>query len=60
MTAQVPTPVPYAGNAARHAQDAERDSQLSRRIAHLRLATFLIASACLLWTLSVIFALYVL
>ena len=52
MTGPVPTPVAYAGNAARHAQDAERDSQLSRRIAHLRLATFLMASAGLLWTLS--------
>ena len=52
MTVSHSTPVPYAGNAARHAGDAERDSQLSRRIAHLRLTTFLIASACLLWTLS--------
>ena len=45
-------PVPYAENAARHARDSEKETQLSARIARLRLTTFLVAAACLVWTLS--------
>jgi hypothetical protein len=44
--------VPYSDNAASHARDAARDSQLSTRISRLRLATFLSATAILVWTLS--------
>jgi MutS domain V len=45
-------PVPYAVNAARHAGDAEKEAQLSTVIARLRLTTFLVAAAVLVWTLS--------
>jgi hypothetical protein len=48
----VTPPVPYAENAARHARDAGHDARLSKRIARLRLTTFLVAAACLVWTLS--------
>jgi hypothetical protein len=48
----VTPPVPYADNAARHASDGEKEAQLSKVIARLRLTTFLIAAAILLWALS--------
>jgi hypothetical protein len=44
--------VPYAGNAARHAGDCEKEAQLSKLIARLRLVTFLIGAAILVWTIS--------
>jgi hypothetical protein len=48
----VTPPVPYAENAARHARDGEQEAQLSKVIARLRLATFLVAAAVLVWALS--------
>jgi MutS domain V len=45
-------PVPYAQNASRHAADGEREAQRSTLIARLRLTTFLVAAAVLVWTLS--------
>ena len=45
-------PVPYAENAARHARDGEQEAQRSKVIARLRLTTFLVAAAILLWALS--------
>ena len=45
-------PVPYGENAARHARDGVREAQRSTLIARLRLATFLVAAAVLVWTLS--------
>ena len=46
------SPVPYAGNAVRHAADSVREGRQSTIIARLRLATFLAAAALLIWTLS--------
>jgi hypothetical protein len=45
-------PVPYGENAARHARDGAKEAQVSTQIARLRLATFLVAAAVLVWTLS--------
>ena len=45
-------PVPYAANAVRHASNGEQEAQLSARIARLRLTTFLVAAAIMVWTLS--------
>jgi hypothetical protein len=45
-------PVPYAENAVRHAADSERELRRSTLIARLRLATFLVAAALLVWTVS--------
>ena len=47
-----PAPVPYAGNAVRHAADSVREGRRSTLIARLRLATFLAAAAILVLTLS--------
>ena len=52
MTADPVRPVPYGENAARHATDGEKEAQLSKTIARLRLTTFLVAAAVLVWTLS--------
>ena len=46
------SPVPYAANAARHAADAAQEARQSTQISRLRLTTFLVASALLVWTLS--------
>ena len=45
-------PVPYVENAARHARDGEKEAQLSKVIARLRLTIFLVAAAILVWALS--------
>ncbi len=47
-----PAPVPYAGNAVRHAADSVREGRRSTLIARLRLATFLAAATLLVLTLS--------
>ena len=52
MTLPPVLPVPYGENAARHARDGEKEAQLSKLIARLRLTTFLVAAAVLVWTLS--------
>jgi hypothetical protein len=48
----VTPPVPYADNAARHGTDGEQEAQRSKLIARLRLTTFLVAAAILVWSLS--------
>jgi hypothetical protein len=45
-------PVPYTSNAAGHAAARDKEAALSKRIARLRLTTFLVAAAGLVWTLS--------
>ncbi len=52
MNALPVLPVSYGENAARHARDGEKEAHLSRLIARLRLTTFLVAAAVLVWTLS--------
>ena len=47
-----PAPVPYAGNAVRHAADSVREGRRSTLIARLRLATFLAAATVLVLTMS--------
>jgi hypothetical protein len=44
-------PVAYDENAARHSRDGEKEGHLSRLIARLRLATFLVAAGIVVWTL---------
>jgi hypothetical protein len=45
-------PVPYADNARRHSAARDAEQRVSERISRLRLATFLAATALLVWTLE--------
>ena len=50
--AVAPAPVPYAANAARHANARDQEGQRSERISRLRLAAFLIGAIALIWMWS--------
>jgi hypothetical protein len=50
--AAAPAPVPYAANAARHANARDQEAQRSERISRLRLASFLAGAIALLWMWS--------
>ena len=50
--AVAPAPVPYAANAARHANARDQEAQRSERISRLRLAAFLIGAIALIWMWS--------
>jgi hypothetical protein len=45
-------PVPYADNAKRHEAARDLHTRVSERVSRVRLATFLLAAALLVWTLS--------
>jgi MutS domain V len=46
------SPVSYAENAERHTHAREQELRRSEQISHVRLVTFLVAAACLIWTLA--------
>jgi hypothetical protein len=50
--AAAPAPLPYAANAARHANARDLEAQRAERISRLRLASFLAGAMALLWMWS--------